>query len=144
MARTVPPGRSWGTSRPACLGDVHGVGAVLDAPGLAVDVADHAPDDDRLAFLDPEALGDGQGGGVDADVEALAGLAALLADLGEVGVGVPVVGPVGGLGAGGVVGEHDPVADEGAPAGGAGDDALVGKQAEGEADGVAGHLVAVA
>ena len=74
----------------------------------------------------------------------LAGLAALLADLGEVGVGVPVVGPVGGLGAGGVVGEHDPVADEGAPAGGAGDDALVDEQPEGEADGVAGHLVAVA
>ena len=83
------------------MGDVHGVGAVLDAPGFAVDVADHAADDDGLAFLDPEALGDGQGGGVDADVEALAGLAALLADLGEVGVGVPVVGPVGGLGPGG-------------------------------------------
>ena len=37
-----------------------------------------------------------------------------------------------------------PVADEGASAGCAGDDALVGEQAEGEADGVAGHLVAVA
>jgi hypothetical protein len=89
-------------------------------------------------------LGDGQGGGVDARVEALAGLAALLADLGEVGVGVPVIRPVGGLGPGGVVGERHPVADEGAPAGGAGDDPLVDKQAEGEADGVAGHLVAVA
>jgi hypothetical protein len=52
----------------------------------------------------------------------------LLADLGEVGVGVPVIGPVGGLGAGGVVGEHDSLADEGAPAGRAGDDALVGEQ----------------
>jgi hypothetical protein len=114
-----------GNEQAGLLGDVHGVGAVLDAPGFAVDVADHAPDDDGLAFLDPEALGDGQGGGVDAHVEALAGLAALLADFGEVGVGVPVVGPVGGLGAGGVVGEHDPVADEGASAGGAGDDPLV-------------------
>jgi hypothetical protein len=35
------------------LGDVHGVGAVLDAPGLAADVANHAADDDRRAFLDP-------------------------------------------------------------------------------------------
>jgi hypothetical protein len=111
----------------------------LDAPGVAVDIADHAPHDHGLTFLDPEALSDGQGGGVDAHVEALAGLA----DLGEVSVGVPVIGPVGGLGAGGVVGEHDPVADEGAPAGCAGDDALVGQQTEGQAHSVAGHLVAV-
>jgi hypothetical protein len=116
----------------------------LDTPGFPVDVADHAPDDDRLAFLDPQALGDGHGGRVDAHVEALAGLAALLADLGEVGVGVPVVGSVGGLGAGGVVGEHDPVADEGASAGRAGDDAFVGEQPKGQAHSVARHLVAVA
>ena len=64
------PGQVVGHEQAGLLGDVHRVGAVLDAPGLAVDVADHAPDDDRLAFLDPEALGDGQGGGVDADVEA--------------------------------------------------------------------------
>jgi hypothetical protein len=31
------------------LGDVHRVRAVLDAPGLAVDVADHAADDDGPA-----------------------------------------------------------------------------------------------
>jgi hypothetical protein len=99
----------------------------LDAPGVAVDVADHAADDDCVAFLDPQALGDSQGGGVDAHVESPAGLATLLADLGEVGVGVPVVGPVGGLGAGGMVGERHPVANEGAPAGGAGDDALIDK-----------------
>jgi hypothetical protein len=116
----------------------------LDTPGFAIDVADHAPHHDGFAFLDSEALGDAKVGGVDAHVEALAGPAALLADLGEVGVGVAVVGAVGGFGAGGVVGEHHPVADEGAPAGGAADDALVDEQAEGEADGVAGHLVAVA
>jgi len=77
------------------------------------------------------------------DVEGLAGLAALLADLGEVGVGVPVVGPVGGLGAGGVIGEHDPLADEGAPARRTADDAFVDQQPEGQAHGVTGHLVAV-
>src|SRR5829696_4803127 len=86
-----PDGAPWevvGDEQASLLGDVHGVGAVLDAPGLAVDITDHAPDHDGVAFLDPQALGDGQGGGVDADVEGLAGLAALLADFGEVGVGV--------------------------------------------------------
>jgi hypothetical protein len=48
-----------GNEQTGLLGDVHGVGAVLDAPGVAVDIANHAAHDDGVTFLDPEALGDG-------------------------------------------------------------------------------------
>src|SRR5262249_39151110 len=60
-----------------------------------------------------------------------------------VAVGVALVAghPLLGLGPAGVVGGEDPLPDEGAPPGDAGDAALVGQRGQGEPDGVAGHAV---